>query len=96
MYEEDLKFFTNPFDQEISDYTIDFVGFLISGLVFARLLMRKKFLFYLAFGIAALGIIGCIASKITSGGDKSIINRICLYLGKFGIAAAYQGCFVII
>ncbi len=46
MYEEDLKFFTNPFDQEISDYAVDFVGFLFSGLVFARLLKRKKFLFY--------------------------------------------------
>ena len=94
-YEIKHKTFQNQYYEEILGFTIDVLGYISSGLIFARLLKRKKFLFYIAFGIAATGVIGCIATRNDPDGNKDLIGIIFLYIGQFGIAAAYQGCFVI-
>jgi hypothetical protein len=83
----------DPFNEAAINQTIDLVGYMSAGLIFAKILRRKKFLFYFAFTISIIGILGCIFVR-----DKNFEKKLdfkFLYLGKFGVAAAYQGCFII-
>ena len=72
---------------------MDLLGFLSAGLVFGKILTRKKFLFFYAFTIATIGILGCLFVK--NNNFEGVLEMVFLYVGKFGIAAAYQGCFII-
>ena len=42
-----------------------------------------------------MGIIGCIANKNTVTGGKDVLGTVFVFIGKFGVSAALQGCFVI-
>ena len=71
----------------------DLLGFLSAGLVFGKLLASKKFVFLCAYLISLVGLVGYYVTNSSQRTQKT--DLIFLYIGKFGIACAYQGCFVI-
>jgi hypothetical protein len=61
----------DPFNEAAINQTIDLVGYMSAGLIFAKILRRKKFIFYFAFTISTIGILGCIFAR-----DKNFENKL--------------------
>jgi len=93
LYSDSHIMMKDPFNEAAINQTVDLVGYMSAGFVFAKILRRKKFIFYFAFTISTIGILGCIFAKDSILDHK--LDLVFLFLGKFGVAAAYQGCFII-
>lgn len=66
-------------------------GYLSSGIIFG-ILTRRKFIFLIAYSIVLVGVIGMLFTNKHKEYEKE--NFALKYLSKFGVAAAYQGVFL--
>ena len=92
-YEFAHKITESIFDEMLINSGDDLLGFLSAGLVFGKILARKKFVFLWAYLICFVGLVGCVLTNSSQRAQKT--DLIFMYIGKFGIACAYQGCFLI-
>ena len=85
---------TDSFNVDVFNASIDLWGYLAAGLLFAKLVSRKKFIFTISYIFALIGLIGIYPTFTASIEPYLTLSYVSKALSQFGVASATQGNFL--
>ncbi|TNV81786.1 hypothetical protein FGO68_gene950 [Halteria grandinella] len=85
---------SDSFNVDVFNASIDLWGYLATGLIFAKIVSRKKFIFSISYLFALVGLIGIFRTFYATIEPYLTWSFISKALSQFGAASATQGNFL--
>jgi hypothetical protein len=76
---------TNMFNVDLFNSSIDLLGYLSSGLIFGKLVSRKKFIFLISYAFALLGLGGIWWTYYASVEPYLVLSYVSKAFAQFGV-----------